>query len=226
MYIPHEIPSYISHYKKRCHSLIQNSVSKSQALISDLNKSKWIIIFKHYMNDKMMFSPTSMCRVTLTLSPYFTGIFIWPIHVILSVCISILMSCRVFYVSFIFLHSHQTIFNFSFCSNFLTCCFKFWLDFHWKFIIKLDIGCGSFHLGTRVRPSDQVAWIDCLLAVCLLCSVNVLCLLHLLYQNEAIDTVFLVSDRDIDEYCYRYKWSRHTWLCMTVDVVNKIDQSL
>lgn len=68
----------------------------------------------------------------------------------------------------------------------------------------LDIGRGSFHLGGgRVRPSDQVAWLDCLLAVCLLCSVHVLCLLHLLYQTND-DGVFLVSNRDIDEYCYKY----------------------
>lgn len=65
----------------------------------------------------------------------------------------------------------------------------------------------SFHLGARVRPAPaQVAWLDCLLAFCLLCSVNVLCLLHLAYRAPG-ENVFLVSDADVHDYCYRYyKW--------------------
>lgn len=71
----------------------------------------------------------------------------------------------------------------------------------------------SFHLG-GVRPSQQVAWLDCFLAVCLLCSVNLLCLLHLAYQTPG--DLFVTSDRDIEDYCYRFfKW------CMMIMILSK-----
>lgn len=76
MYIPPSIPLYMSQYKNHCSSLVHHTVSKSQTLVSNLSNAKWIIIFKDYMNKKMILAPTSMCRITLTLSPYFTGIFI------------------------------------------------------------------------------------------------------------------------------------------------------
>lgn len=76
MYI--HIPShYLTQYRAQYHSFATDTTMKVQCFANNLKSSKWIIAFKNYMNKKIIFSPTSMCRVTLTLSPFFTGIFIW-----------------------------------------------------------------------------------------------------------------------------------------------------
>lgn len=77
LYIPPIIPPhFLSQCKENYTLALQNTISKSQSLCSELSSSKWIIVFRHYMNRKMNFVPTSMCRVALSVSPYFTGIFI------------------------------------------------------------------------------------------------------------------------------------------------------
>lgn len=70
-------PSYcLSKCKEHSTMIAKSSMTKIQCLTTHLRSLKWIVIFKNYMSKKMTFTPTSMCRVTLTLTPYFTGIFI------------------------------------------------------------------------------------------------------------------------------------------------------
>ncbi|CAG4919025.1 unnamed protein product [Colias eurytheme] len=53
-------PLKFSHYKELCYKSTKNTISKSYQLTTDLRNSKWISIFKDYMNKKMTFSPTSI----------------------------------------------------------------------------------------------------------------------------------------------------------------------
>lgn len=87
LYIPSIIPSlYLSVCKERSTVALENTISRAQCLASHVGNSQWIMIFRDYMNRKMTFAPTSMCRVTLTVTPYFAGIFIWfQFHIVVNI---------------------------------------------------------------------------------------------------------------------------------------------